>query len=90
MLSAIEQITLLAAAVNDEEIARFTRGVHQLGNEVISIVAIVEAALAEIGADPELRADLEEMRAAAIRASTKIAELDRRTDGRPMLRLVPV
>lgn len=50
-------------------------GVHQLEDDIIAILGIVETALAALGDGDPLRADLEEIRTAARIAVTKTEAL---------------
>ena len=85
VISAIEQAILLAESEGTEHLAR---GVLQLEDEITAILAIIDVALESFSIDDPLRADLEDMRGAALLAVAKAKALAGRTAGRPILHLV--
>jgi hypothetical protein len=85
MISAIEQAILVAESEGTEHLAR---GVLQLEGEITAILSIIDVALESFSIDDPLRADLEDMRSAALLAVAKAKALVGRTAGRPILRLV--
>ncbi|HEY5927959.1 MAG TPA: hypothetical protein VIV11_40005 [Kofleriaceae bacterium] len=85
MITAIEQAILLAETRDTEHLAR---GVQQLEGEIAAILSIVDIALDELAETDPIRADLEEIRAAARLAVAKAETLAARTKPRPLLRAV--
>ena len=85
MIEAIEQAILLAETQGTEHLAR---GVQQLEGEITAILSIVDVALEALAETDPIRADLEEIRTAALLAVTKAETLAARTKAKPLLRLV--
>ena len=85
MIEAIEQAILLAETHGTEHLAR---GVQQLEGEITAILSIVDVALEALAETDPIRADLEEIRTAALLAVTKAGTLAARTKAKPLLRLV--
>ncbi len=85
VISAIEQAILLAESEGAEHLAS---GVLQLEGEINAILSIIDVALESFSIDDPLRADLEDMRSAALLAVAKAKALAGRAGGKPILRLV--
>ena len=85
MISAIEQAILLAETHGTEHLAR---GVQQLEGEIAAILSIIDVALEAFSSDDPVRADLEDMREAALLAVAKADKLSRRTSQKPHLRAI--
>jgi tryptophan synthase alpha subunit len=83
VISALQQVMLLAATPNAEQLVR---AMHLLENDVASILEITEAVLAGLPAGDPLRADLEEIRSAARQAIARTEALVARTSSYPILR----
>jgi hypothetical protein len=85
VISAIEQAMLLAETEGTEALAH---RVQQLEGEIGAILAIIDIALAAFSTDDPLRADLEEMRSAAVLAVSKAGMLAQRAAVKHQLRAI--
>ena len=85
VISAIEQAMLLAETSGTEALAK---RVQQLEGEIAAMLSIIDLALDSFATDDPLRADLEDMRAAALLAVTKAGMLAKRAATKPLLRAV--
>lgn len=83
MISAMQQVLLLATMPGAEHLVRAT---HLLEDDVASILRIVEIALAGLAAEDPMREDLLEIRAAAELAIAKAEELVASASSAPVLR----
>lgn len=83
MISALQQVMLLAASPSTDQLVR---AMHLLENDVASILEITEAVLAGLPAGDPLRPDLEEIRAAARRAIARTEALVASASSYPILR----
>ena len=85
MISAIEHAIMLAETRGSEHLVE---GVLQLEGEIAAILGIIDVALEGFTIDDPLRADLEEMRRAALLAVAKARTLAKRATAKPHLRAV--
>ena len=85
MISAIEHAMLLAET---EGTTHLVQNVQQLESEISAILSIIDVALEAFSTDDPLRADLEEMRGAAVLAVAKAGKLAARAAVKPALRAV--
>jgi hypothetical protein len=75
IVSAIEKLMLIAEYHDD--VQQLSIDVAEISGQIQTILAVVEGALRNAGDDLALRADLEEIRQAAVRAVMKVEPLSR-------------
>ena len=83
MISAVEQIMLLATAPGTDHLVRT---MHLLEDDVASILRIVDIALGSVAAGDPVRDDLLEIRTAAQLAVAKTEQLVATASSTPLLR----
>jgi hypothetical protein len=74
IVSALEKLTLFADYHAD--MTMLSAEVHQLSGQIQTIIVAVDSALRNLGDEKLVRADLEEIRAAAVRAIMKMHALE--------------
>jgi hypothetical protein len=80
IVSAIEKLILIAEYHDD--VQQLSLDVQEISGQIQTILVVVESALRNLGNDPAVRADLEEIRQAAVRAIMKVEPLSHGTYGR--------
>jgi len=88
MLSSIEQMMLVALSDDGTALAELAKGADRLHQHIASVLRYVDTAMRRLDAYDPMRAGLEEIRAAALIAAAKLAELSEQAC-RPRLWLVP-
>lgn len=73
IVAAIEKLILIADYHDD--VRKLSLDVAELSGQIQTILAVVESALRNVGNDVAVRADLQEIRRAAMRAIMKIEPL---------------
>jgi hypothetical protein len=73
IVSAIEKLLLIAEYHDD--VRQLSLDVVEISGQIETILVVVESALRNVGNDVAVRADLEEIRQAAVRAIMKVEPL---------------
>ncbi|HTL33484.1 MAG TPA: hypothetical protein VL326_10180, partial [Kofleriaceae bacterium] len=73
IISAIEKLLLISEYHDD--VQQLSLDVAEISGQIQTILVVVESAIRNIGNDPAVRADLEEIRQAAVRAIMKVEPL---------------
>jgi len=73
IISAIEKLLLIAEYHDD--VQKLSLDVVEISGQIQTILVVVESALRNVGNDIAVRADLEEIRQAAVRAIMKVEPL---------------
>ncbi|HUS29700.1 MAG TPA: hypothetical protein VMZ53_14450 [Kofleriaceae bacterium] len=73
IVSAIEKLLLIAEYRDD--VRQLSLDVVEISGQIQTILIVVESAMRNVGHDAALRADLEEIRQAAVRAIMKVEPL---------------
>ena len=73
IISAIEKLIVIAEYHDD--IHQLSLDVAEISGQIQTVLVVVESALRNLGNDPAVRADLEEIRQAAVRAIMKVEPL---------------
>jgi hypothetical protein len=73
IVTAIEKLILIAEYQHD--VHQLSLDVADISGQIQTILDVVESALRNLGNEPAVRADLEEIRQAAVRAIMKVEPL---------------
>jgi hypothetical protein len=73
IITTVEKLLLIAEY--QEDVRQLSLDVAEISGQIQTILVVVESAIRNLGNDPAVRADLEEIRQAALRAIMKVEPL---------------